>query len=217
LLFLVSDPRQKCWGLSRQLQKDYDLLYQEGFSLFFLSWLFLKTVTNKLIMQEPKKGKITEPLPWGAFFDSDYLASRVVTEDTTVTIEEMRYEEVVGDKGRKDSCLVAAFVEDVKPMVVNATNSKTIQALYKTAIVTEWVGKKITIYTDPTIKSKSGEVVGGLRIRPIVPKTTKDPISPERFSKMLEAIKAGQFTVTQAAQSYALTAEQVQAIKALPK
>lgn len=163
-------------------------------------------------MKEPKKGKITEPLPWGAFFDTDYLASRIVQEDLVLTIKEMRFEEVVGERGRKDSCLVAVFVEEAKPMIMNATNSKQIQALYNTAVVTEWVGKKITVYTDPTVKSKAGETVGGLRIRPIVPSDKKEKIGPERFAKMLEAVKAGKFSTSKALSSYELTPEQIHAI-----
>lgn len=62
----------------------------------------------------------------------------------TVTIKHIRDEEVV-NAGQKQGCTVAHFEEDVKPMILNLTNKKTIAKLYKTKSVQNLIGKKITI------------------------------------------------------------------------
>ena len=38
------------------------------------------------------------------------------------------------------------FAENVKPMIVNSTNAKTIEKLYKTPYIEEWKGRKIQLF-----------------------------------------------------------------------
>jgi hypothetical protein len=58
-------------------------------------------------------------------------------------------------------------MENCKPMILNATNNKTIAKLFKTPYIEQWAGRKIQIYTE---KVKAfGEVWDALRIRPFLP------------------------------------------------
>lgn len=117
---------------------------------------------------KPKLGPVTSKIKWRDFFESDYLASWDIDKDTLVTIKGFKYEEVTGEKGRKDRCLVAYFEGIDKGMIVNVTNSKTISTLLNSIYPVDWVGKQIVIYVDANVQMK-GEKVGGLRVRPFIP------------------------------------------------
>jgi hypothetical protein len=99
----------------------------------------------------------------------DYLGSYALEpgQDLIVTIKSVGNEEVTGSDGKKEICSVIHFFENVKPMILNATNNKTIAKLFKTPYIEEWSGRKIQIYTE---KVKAfGEVWDALRIRPFLP------------------------------------------------
>jgi hypothetical protein len=74
-------------------------------------------------------------------------------------------------------------------MVVNATNAKRIEAMYKTGIVTEWVGKRIALYVEQV--SAWGKTVPALRVR------EKIPATPER-AKMEDKMKAVRAALSEA-------------------
>ncbi len=161
---------------------------------------------------KPQLGEVKPGYKWRDFFDTNYLASWDIEGDTTVTIVKAMYEEVTGEKGRKDKCLVIYFDEFENGMIVNVTNSKTIQKMYNELQPAKWIGKKITLYVDPNVSIK-GEKVGGLRIRPVPPMKTK--LNADRFHKMLQAIEAGQFDKLEALERFELTADQHKQLAAL--
>lgn len=103
-------------------------------------------------------------------FNPDYLGAYSLDpgKDMILTIKSVTVQTVTGPDNRKEECPVLFFVEPVKPMVLNVTNSKIIQKIYKTPFIEEWVGKKIQIYVD-NVKA-FGDVVEALRIRNIIPK-----------------------------------------------
>ena len=78
-------------------------------------------------------------------------------KDKIVTIKEIKQELVTGNAGRKENCIVAYFTDADKPMILNKTNCKTIQKVYCTPNIEEWVGKKITLFASTT--SLAGETV----------------------------------------------------------
>jgi hypothetical protein len=59
-------------------------------------------------------------------------------------------------------CLIVAEFD--KPLVLNATNIATIEAITKCDDTDGWKGKQIVLYEDPTIQW-AGKIVGGIRIR----------------------------------------------------
>lgn len=107
---------------------------------------------------------------WKKLQNPDYLGAYSLNpgEDLILTLAAVRQEKVTGADGKKEECMVARFRENVKPMILNVTNCKTIEKLYKTPYIEEWSGRKIQLYAE---KVKAfGDIVEALRIRPFVPR-----------------------------------------------
>ena len=107
---------------------------------------------------------------WKKLTNPDYLGAYALepNQDLIVTIKSVANEVVTGTDGKKETCSVMRFVENVKPMVLNATNSKTISKLLKTPYIEEWSGRKIQLYVEAGVKA-FGDVVDALRVRPFLP------------------------------------------------
>jgi len=96
----------------------------------------------------------------------------------TVTILKHAEEEVqnVPSKGcptGKELKGILYFKENIKPLILNVTNAKTIMTLYgKDADL--WEGKKITLYYDPSVKV-GREVTGGTRVRKPLQENPQQP------------------------------------------
>lgn len=112
---------------------------------------------------------------WKALADSsEYLGKQHIDPDAgdlVVTIKKAGEQEVFNSKTkRKDVARVVEFVEDVRPMIFNATNCRTVEAIYGSGYVEDWAGKKIAIFIDPNVPNPSGGSPGGLRVRPFIPR-----------------------------------------------
>jgi hypothetical protein len=107
---------------------------------------------------------------WKKLTNPDYLGAYALepNQDLVVTIKSVANELVASADGKKETCMVMRFVENVKPMVLNSTNSKTIAKLFKTPYIEEWAGRKIQIFVQTGVKA-FGDVVDALRIRPFLP------------------------------------------------
>ena len=106
------------------------------------------------------------------FMDKNYLGSWDVPEDgdLILTIDHAARDDVKNERGSERK-LTIHFVEDYKPMILNATNSKAITAAHGSSKVEDWAGKKIAIYT--TKVTAFGGTTDALRIRPTAPKVTE--------------------------------------------
>ena len=105
-------------------------------------------------------------------FKSDHLGvadleDLVETKTPLVfTIKQVRQEIGVKVAGRKGNFNIAYFQENIKPLVLNATNSKVMKHLSGgSAFVEDWSGITVGLYIDPSA-SFGGEVTGGVRINP---------------------------------------------------
>lgn len=107
-------------------------------------------------------------------FDSPYLSSADIVEPTVLTV---KYVALESDKTKKtkDMFNTAHFVEreirqgePLKPMILNATNSKTMKGLTNTPFIEDWRDVRITVYVDHNVKFGK-ESVEGLRISPHAP------------------------------------------------
>ena len=107
---------------------------------------------------------------WKKLTNPDYLGAYALepNQDLIVTIKSVSNELVTGPDGKQETCSVIRFFENVKPMVLNATNSKTITKLFKTPYIEEWSGRKIQLYVQPGVKA-FGDIVDALRVRPFLP------------------------------------------------
>ena len=106
---------------------------------------------------------------WKKLTNPDYLGAYALEpgQEMILTIKSVSNETVTGTDGKRETCSVMRFAENVKPMILNATNSKTITKLLKTPYIEKWAGRKIQIYVE-SVKA-FGEVVDALRIRPFLP------------------------------------------------
>ena len=108
---------------------------------------------------------------WKKLTNPDYLGAYALepNQDLVVTIKSVANEVVTGTDGKKDTCSVMRFMEkDVLPLVLNATNSKTITKLLKTPYIEQWTGRKIQLYVEKNVKA-FGDVVDAIRVRPFLP------------------------------------------------
>ena len=107
---------------------------------------------------------------WKKLTNPDYLGAYALQpgQELIVTIKGVANEVVTGTDGKKETCSVMHFTEDVKPLVLNATNSKTITKLLKTPYIEQWAGRKIQLYVERGIKA-FGDVVDAIRVRPFLP------------------------------------------------
>ena len=128
-------------------------------------------------------------------FKSDHLGQADIEEyqeagsNLVFTIKHVKQELNVMVAGRTGNHNIAYFNEAIKPMVLNATNSKIIRGFANgSPFVEDWNNIPVQLYIDPSVKMK-GEVVGGVRINPNQPSLTKPELTPDNLDKW-ESAKA---------------------------
>lgn len=128
-------------------------------------------------------------------FKSDHLGCADIEDLTesgsdlifTIKCVVQEYQTIVA--GKKIDANIAYFNEQIKPLVLNATNSKTLRGLTGSVFVEDWNDITIQLYADPNVKMK-GETVGGVRISPR--KVVKRPLITQespRFKHVITAYK----------------------------
>ncbi len=128
-------------------------------------------------------------------FDSPYLSSADIVEPTVLTVKFVRLEPD-RTKKTKDLFNTAHFVEPeirhgekLKPMILNATNSKTMKGITNSAFIDDWCDVRVTVYVDPGVRFGK-DTVEGLRISPHVPeRRTLTPESKKAWAAALAAFK----------------------------
>lgn len=102
-------------------------------------------------------------------FNSPYLSSADIVEPTVLTIAHVALE---SDKSKKtkDEFNTVYFVEkeirqgeQLKPMILNAVNSRTLKALTGSPWIEDWKNIPVTIYVDHNVRF-GRDMVEGLRI-----------------------------------------------------
>ena len=106
------------------------------------------------------------------FMDKNYLGSWDVPdgEDLVLTVDKAARDDVKNERGSEKK-LTLHFVEDYKPMILNATNAKSISEALGSTKVETWPGNKVAIYT--TKVTAFGGTTDALRIRNYPPRETK--------------------------------------------
>jgi len=153
-------------------------------------------------------------------FKSDHLGVadlEDLTEAGTAlifTVKHVKQEYGAIVAGKKGDFNIAYFHEKIKPLVLNATNSKTMKKLCGgSAFVEDWTNVKVQLYIDPSAKMK-GEVVGGVRIKPDSPRQQKPTIEPGTawWGKAVEAYRRDQ-SFTEIEKHAVISAENKKLIK----
>lgn len=113
-------------------------------------------------------------------FDSPYLSSMDVVEPITLTIGKVT-QELDKTKKSKETFNTAYFQEafirpgeKLKPMILNATNSKMLAKITGTPFIENWGGTRITVYVEKGIKF-GRDTVDGLRVMPAAERKTITP------------------------------------------
>ncbi len=91
-------------------------------------------------------------------------------EDLTLTIGEVKQEQVTGNNGKREMCLTIHWVENALPMICNRTNSKTISKVVGSPYIEDWKNKQITLYVDSC--RLGPDIVECLRVRPYAPRVS---------------------------------------------
>lgn len=143
---------------------------------------------------------------WKKLVDPRYIGAYALPDgnDLTVTIQEVRRETITMMGGKKEDHSIMYLVGH-KPMILNATNSKSIHKLYG-PYIEHWAGQQITLFASTA--KMGGELVECLRIRPSVPTKAKKTITGERLTAALEQIRAGAYTLGKLRGNFELTADQ---------
>ena len=141
-------------------------------------------IPKELQNMKPMSGK--ERL--GAWRDSEYMGAEDIESGTepVLTIAAI-YNGMITLARGKERHDVMSFVEEkvpgsinqVRPLVVNATNRKTLRKLFKSVDAQTLVGKKIQLYLQSGVRDPStGDKVDGIRIRDKAP-TGKAYVAPK--------------------------------------
>ena len=140
-------------------------------------------------------------------FKSDHLGSADLEDlieqgkALIFTISHVNQEKGAKVAGKKIDANIAYFKESIKPMVLNATNSKIIKQFTGSLFVQDWNNVIIELYVDENVQMK-GVTTQGVRIRPIQPKAKDKPLFDET---KFEAAKKANATKEQIESKYTLT------------
>ena len=143
----------------------------------------------------------------GAMRDSEYLGAEDLDPDSNpvLTIAALYNGSVTLQRGKENKDVIV-FQEDsvpgikkVRPLIVNATNRKTLRKLYKAVTADALVGKRIELFLDHNVRDPStGDKIDGIRIRARIPSAAKaEPIICENCGREIKAL--GQFSAEQIA------------------
>ena len=126
---------------------------------------------------------MTEKTHYRKAFNSPYLSSADIVEPTILKISHVRLEP---DKSKKtkDDFNTAYFTErelrpgePLKPMILNAGNSKIMSKLAGSKFIDDWNNILITVYVDDKVRF-GRDIVEGLRISTEPPRTVKIDLEP---------------------------------------
>lgn len=128
-------------------------------------------------------------------FNSPYLSSADIVEPTILTVKCVRLEPDQTKK-TKDLFNTAHFVESnlregetLKPMILNAHNSRVLRALTGSHFIEDWNNVPITVYVDNNVRF-GRETVEGLRISTEKPRLQKPELTPNHIKKWANAVAA---------------------------
>lgn len=149
---------------------------------------------------------------WKALTNPDYIGAYTIMDGTSankeliVTINQVKREMVTGADGKKEECTVC-YLKGQKPMILNATNQKTMTKLFGSPFIEDWEGKSMTLYV---AKIKAfGDTVDALRVRSTAPVIKLPELTPthEKWNGAITALKSKNTTIDAIEKSYIISEE----------
>lgn len=140
------------------------------------------------MMTKDKLRQLTGDERLGQMRESEYLGAEDIDDDKEpiLTISGLWYGQVTLQRGKeyKD---VLSFAEErvpgimqVRPLIVNSTNRRTLRKLFGDAKASTLVGQKIQLYIDHKVRDpQDGGLTDGIRVRPFKPRVQRqEPVPP---------------------------------------
>ena len=124
-----------------------------------------------------------------SMYDKEYVGAWDLPKPTTVVISRVEARTLDNGKGKKNKKPAVFFEGREKGLACNATNGKTIAAMYGPN-TEAWIGKRITLYAAKT--DMAGETVDCVRVKPGIPAAPKVQSGPPVETTMDEPREAGE-------------------------
>lgn len=157
---------------------------------------------------------------WKKLMNPNYLGSYAFqpNQEMILTIREVKEEMVTGSDGKKEECMVCHFKENIKPLILNTTNSKTIEHIYQTPYIEDWQGKRVQLYVTPV--KAFGDTVDAIRIRPKAPPdiNQQKPILNEShpdWRKAVAALEEGSATIAALQKRFTIPTEELKNLQVI--
>ena len=140
------------------------------------------------MMTKDKLRQLTGDERLGQMRDSEYLGAEDIDDgvEPVLTISGVWNGMVTLQRGKENKD-VLTFSEErvpgilqVRPLIINSTNRKSLRKLYGDAKVSTLVGKQIQLYVDHRVRDpQDGGFTDGIRIRPFKPRAQRqEPVPP---------------------------------------
>lgn len=170
-----------------------------------MAWQIGRLIKEEIVII-PEELKRMKPLTGserlGANRNSEYLGAEDIDPavEPVLTIENLYNGMITLQRGKENKDVITfkessvPGIKNVRPLVCNATNRKTLKKLYKSVTADALVGKRIQLFLDHNVRDpQTGELTDGIRIRPRIPSAQKaEPIVCETCGKPIKAI--GQYS-----------------------
>jgi hypothetical protein len=111
------------------------------------------------------------------FNQSKYLAGRDLP-DGGIDVTIAGFEVAKMQDGTSKPALLYSHPQFAKPMLLNKTNRKRLEVIFRTAQTEALIGQRVGLYFDAMVQGPNGDMVGGLRLRPAQPSV---PAAPQSF------------------------------------
>lgn len=115
---------------------------------------------------------------WRLMYPTEFLAwPEFRGKEVTLTIKSVSVDDLpLAGTSQKERKPVVRFIETEKKLCLAKTNARQIAELLG-PLTAEWVGKRITLYPDPSVKF-GRKTVGGIRVRDKLPPPKRNPQPP---------------------------------------
>jgi hypothetical protein len=153
---------------------------------------------------------------WRKIHDTEHLGAQDLEglASKIYQIEKAFQKDVQNQDGKKDTTIALQFLGEKKPMLVNVTNSQSIEKVTGSPYLEDWNGHYVELYV--TQVRAFGAVVDALRIRPKAPvlkKPTLD-IGSAQFAKLRLKLLDGTASMDVALQHFEIPVEVQEALLA---
>ena len=136
---------------------------------------------------KPQPKQLPTPKNFDAMFPGRYLKSGLLEGEVTLEIESLVTEDL-GTDGEEEARTSIKFRGAKRRLMLNVTNAKCVAAMFGKKL-SEWTGKRITIY--PTTCMSFGKREDCIRVRgsPDISKPIKVTVGPTKRPEVMTLIR----------------------------